>query len=40
VSVVAGIVFGFFIIGALIVLSRLRTLTFEAMTANVDGVVA
>ena len=40
VSVVAGMVFGLFIIAALTVLSRLRTLTFEAMTANVDGVVA
>ena len=39
-SVVAGMVFGLFIIAALTVLSRLRTLTFEAMTANVDGVVA
>ena len=40
VSLVAGVVFGLFIIAALTVLSRLRTLTFEAMTANVDGVVA
>ncbi len=40
VSVVAGMVFGLFIIAALTVLSRLRTLTFEAMTANVDGVVS
>ena len=40
VSVVAGVVFGLFIIAALTVLSRLRTRTFEAMTANVDGVVA
>lgn len=39
-SVVAGIVFGFFIILALTILARLRTVTFEAMTANVDGVVA
>jgi energy-coupling factor transport system ATP-binding protein len=40
VSVVAGMVFGLFIIGVLTILVRLRTLTFEAMTANVDGVVA
>jgi len=39
-SVAAGIVSGMFIIGALTVLARLRTVTFEAMTANVDGVVA
>jgi len=40
VSVVAGVVFGVGIIAALTVLVRLRTLTFQAMTANVDGVVA
>ncbi|NBP84115.1 MAG: DUF2232 domain-containing protein, partial [Mycobacteriaceae bacterium] len=40
VSVVAGIVLGLAIIGALTVMVRLRTLTFEALTANVDGVVA
>ncbi len=39
-SVAAGIVSGMFIIGALTVLARLRTVTFEAMTANVDGVVS
>lgn len=39
-SIVAGIVSGLFIIAALIVLVRLRTLTFEAITANVDGVVS
>ena len=39
-SVVAGIVSGAFIIGALTILVRLRTVTFEAMTANVDGVIA
>jgi energy-coupling factor transport system ATP-binding protein len=39
-SCVAGIVSGLFIIAALIVLVRLRTLTFEAITANVDGVVS
>lgn len=40
VSFVAAVIFGFWIIGALTVLVRLRTLTFEAMTANADGVVA
>lgn len=39
VSVVAGILNGLWIIGVLTVLVRLRTLTFEAMTANFDGVV-
>ncbi|MGI9125413.1 MAG: cobalt ABC transporter ATP-binding protein, partial [Mycobacterium sp.] len=39
VSVVAGVVNGLWIIGILTVLVRLRTLTFEAMTANVDGVI-
>lgn len=39
VSVIAGIVNGLGIIAALMVLGRLRTLTFEAITANVDGVV-
>ncbi len=39
VSVLAGIVNGLLIVGALLVLVRLRTLTFEAMTANVDGLV-
>ena len=39
-SVAAGIVSGLFIILALTILVRLRTVTFEAMTANVDGVVA
>lgn len=39
-SVVAGIVSGFFIILALTILVRLRTVTFEAMTANVDGLVS
>jgi energy-coupling factor transport system ATP-binding protein len=39
VSVVAGVLNGLWIIGALMVLVRLRTLIFEAMTANVDGVV-
>lgn len=40
VSIVAGIISGLFVIGALAVLVRLRTLTFEAITANVDGVVS
>ncbi len=40
VSIVAGIISGLLIIGALAVLVRLRTLTFEAITANVDGVVS
>ncbi len=40
VGLLAGVTFGCFIIAALSVLVRLRTLTFEAMTANVDGVVA
>jgi energy-coupling factor transport system ATP-binding protein len=39
VSIVAGFLNGVWIVGALMVLVRLRTLTFEAMTANVDGVV-
>jgi len=39
VSIVAGVLNGLWVIGALLVLVRLRTLTFEAMTANVDGVV-
>ncbi len=33
-------IFGVFIIAALTVLVRLRTLTFSAMTANFDGVVS
>ena len=39
-SIVAGVISGALIILALTVLARLRTVTFEAMTANVDGVVA
>ncbi|MGV0992013.1 MAG: ATP-binding cassette domain-containing protein [Mycobacterium sp.] len=39
-SIVAGIISGAFIILALTILVRLRTVTFEAMTANVDGVIA
>lgn len=37
VSVLAGAVFGAFIVGALAVASRLRQLVFDAMTANVEG---
>lgn len=40
VSIVAGVFLGLLIIAALTVMVRLRTLTFEALTANVDGVVA
>ena len=40
VGLVAGVVFGLFIIAALTVLVRLRSLTFSAMTANFDGVVS
>lgn len=40
VGLLAGVIFGCFIIAALTVLVRLRTLTFAAMTANVDGVVS
>ncbi len=39
VSAVAGLLNGVWIVAALMVLVRLRTLVFEAMTANVDGVV-
>ena len=39
VSVVAGLLNGLLIVGLLMLLVRLRTLIFEAMTANVDGVV-
>lgn len=38
-AVIAGIVNGLAIIGILLVLGRLRTLVFEALTANFDGVV-
>lgn len=40
VAVGAGVFNGVLIIGALLVLVRLRTLTFEAMTANFDGLVS
>ncbi|WP_319437337.1 DUF2232 domain-containing protein [Mycobacterium sp. RTGN5] len=40
VGLVAGVVFGLFIIAALTVLVRLRSLTFQAMTANFDGVIS
>ena len=39
VSIIAGFLNGVWIVGALMVLVRLRTLVFEAMTANVDGLV-
>lgn len=39
-SFVAGIAFGAFAVAALTVLSRLRYLIFEALTANVDGLAA
>lgn len=39
-SFVAGVVFGVVAVAALTVLSRLRHLIFEAITANVDGIVA
>ena len=39
-SVVAGTALGLLIVGVLLVLHRLRTVTFEAITANFDGVMA
>lgn len=39
-SFIAGVLFGFFVIGALLILSRLRHLIFASMTANVDGTAA
>ncbi len=39
-SLVAGVAFGVFAVVALSVLSRLRHLVFEAITANVDGLAA
>jgi energy-coupling factor transport system ATP-binding protein len=39
-SFLAGLLFGFVIVGALLVLSRLRHLIFASMTANVDGTAA
>ncbi|MCW1957953.1 MAG: ATP-binding cassette domain-containing protein, partial [Mycobacterium sp.] len=39
VSIVAGIINGLWVIGMLMVLSRLRTLVLEALSANVDGVL-
>jgi energy-coupling factor transport system ATP-binding protein len=39
-SVVAGAVFGVFVVAALGVLSRLRHLIFESVTANINGVAA
>ena len=40
VSILAGIVNGLWIIGVLTILERLRTLTFEALTANVEGLLS
>ena len=40
VSLVAGAVFNLFAVGALMLLSRLRTLIFDTVTANIDGVAA
>jgi energy-coupling factor transport system ATP-binding protein len=39
-GVVAGVVFGLFGVGALMVLARLRNLVFESMTANINGLAA
>lgn len=39
VSIIAGVLNGLWIIGVLTVLVRLRTLTFEALSANVDGML-
>lgn len=39
-SFLAGVLFGLLIVGALLVLSRLRHLIFASMTANVDGTAA
>jgi len=39
VSILAGVFNGLWIIAVLTVLERLRTLTFEALTANVDGIL-
>jgi energy-coupling factor transporter ATP-binding protein EcfA2 len=39
-GVVAGVVFGLFGTGALMILARLRNLVFESMTANINGVAA
>ncbi|WP_018599331.1 ABC transporter ATP-binding protein [Mycobacterium sp. 155] len=36
-AVVAGALFGMVLVGAMTVLSRLRVLAFESMTANIDG---
>jgi energy-coupling factor transporter ATP-binding protein EcfA2 len=40
VAIVAGIANGLWIIGVLMVLERLRTLVFEALTANVEGTLS
>ncbi|TRW88319.1 ATP-binding cassette domain-containing protein [Mycolicibacterium sp. 018/SC-01/001] len=39
-ALVAGAIFGLFTVAALAVLSRLRTLIFDSVTANIDGVAA
>lgn len=39
-SFIAGVLFGVVVVGALLVLSRLRHLIFASMTANVDGTAA
>jgi energy-coupling factor transport system ATP-binding protein len=39
VAVIAGVINGLWIIAVLTVLARLRTLTFEALTANVEGML-
>ncbi|MGV0848642.1 ATP-binding cassette domain-containing protein [Mycolicibacterium phlei] len=39
-ALVAGAAFGVFVVAALAVLSRLRNLLFESMTANIDGTAA
>jgi energy-coupling factor transporter ATP-binding protein EcfA2 len=40
VSLIAGAVFNLFAVGALMLLSRLRNLIFDAITANIDGIAA
>ena len=40
VSLIAGAVFNLFAVGALMVLVRLRTLIFDTVTANIDGIAA
>jgi energy-coupling factor transporter ATP-binding protein EcfA2 len=40
VSLIAGAVFNLFAVGALMLLTRLRTLIFDAVSANIDGLAA